>query len=88
VRAVEFVLDRCGLQRAATKPETRQRRQTIPPVPSALGGMVEGLDRGSRATGLSEARDPGPVVAPVASALKATIDSWPYAIVDNGDHAG
>jgi hypothetical protein len=57
VRAVEFVLDRCGLQRAATKPEARQRRQTIPPVPAV-------------------------------SPLKATIESWPYAIVDNGDHAG
>ncbi len=32
----------------------------VPAEPSALGGKVEGLDRGSRATGLSEARDPGP----------------------------
>ena len=31
-----------------------------PAKPSALGGKGEGLDRGSRATGLSEARDPGP----------------------------
>ena len=32
------------------------------PGPSALGGKVEGLDRGSRATGLSEARDPRPTL--------------------------
>ena len=33
------------------------------PGPSALGGLGLGLDRGSRATGPSEARDPGPRVA-------------------------
>lgn len=54
VRAVEFVLQRCGIvEQPVVKPEPRQRRQTIPPVP-----------------------------------LKATIDSWPYALVEKGEHAG
>lgn len=58
VRAIEFVLDRAGLPRTASRTEPRQRRQTVPPVTTG--------------------------VAP----LKATLESWPYAIVDNGDHAG
>jgi hypothetical protein len=55
VRAVEFVLDRCGLAKAVTKPE-RTRRQTLPPVPASV------------------------------SPLKATIESWPHMLVDNGEH--
>src|SRR6187551_3817523 len=36
VRAVEFVLNRCGIQPAATKPDAsaRARNQTLPPVPT------------------------------------------------------
>ena len=62
VRAVEFVLNHCGLQPSLTKPE-RARKQTLPPVPTVT------------------------TVSPLAP-LKATIESWPYAIVDNGDHPG
>ncbi len=54
VRAVEFVLARCGLDLADTKP--RARSQTIPPVPAT------------------------------PDVLKASIESWPYALVDGGDH--
>jgi nicotinamide riboside kinase len=54
VRAVEFVLARCGLGLAETKPRTRA--QTIPPVPAT------------------------------PDVLKASIESWPYALVDGGDH--
>ncbi|MBL0213970.1 MAG: ATP-binding protein [Myxococcales bacterium] len=54
VRAVEFVLARCGLDLADTKP--RSRAQTIPPVPAT------------------------------PDVLKASIESWPYALVDGGDH--
>jgi nicotinamide riboside kinase len=60
VRAVEFVLARCGLSATASEPASpsrpRPRAQTIPPVP----------------------------VAP--DVLKASVESWPYAIVDGGDH--
>ncbi len=63
VRAVEFVLSRCGLAAAAVKP--RSRAQTIPPALAA-----------------SAASAPGPLAAP----LKTTVESWPYALVDSGDH--
>jgi nicotinamide riboside kinase len=60
VRAVEFVLNRCGLAPSVTKSEhkdgnDRTRRQTVPPVASVPG-------------------------------LQTSIDAWPYALVDNGDH--
>jgi len=54
VRAVEFVLSRCGVTMPEVKPRARAR--TIPPVPG------------------------GPDV------LKASIESWPYALVDSVDH--
>ena len=54
VRAVEFVLARCGLGMAEQKP--RSRAQTIPPALST------------------------------PDVLKASIESWPYALVDGGDH--
>jgi hypothetical protein len=55
VRAVEFVLGRCGL--TVPKPAPRQRPHTIP-----------------------AARPP------TTDVLKASIESWPYALVDTGDH--
>jgi predicted ATPase len=55
VRAVEFVLGRCGL--TVPKPVTRP-----PPQP-----ITETL-------------------APGAGVLRATIESWPYALVDTRDH--
>jgi predicted ATPase len=59
VRAVEFVLDRCGLPRTAAKSDvTRPRRQTVPPVPT------------------------------VAPTIKASVESWPYALVDHGEIVG
>ena len=59
VRAVEFVLQRCGIvEQPVAKPEaSRQRRQTVPPVSTV-------------------------------SPLKASVEQWPYALVDNGEHAG
>ncbi len=54
VRAVEFVLSRCGLGIPEAKPRSRAR--TIPPVPAA------------------------------SDILKASIESWPYALVDGADH--
>ena len=58
VRAVEFVLSRCGVAMPEAKP--RMRSRTIPPA----------------------------MVTPAAGAdvLKASIESWPYALVDGGDH--
>src|SRR5690349_16048684 len=57
VRAIEFVLDRSGMPRTVTKPDStgRTRRQTVPPVPA---------------------------VAPI----KASMESWPYALVESSDH--
>jgi predicted ATPase len=57
VRAVDFVLARCGLSPAQTVEPSRARRQTIPPIAAA----------------------PAVVKAP-------TVESWPYALVDSGDH--
>ncbi len=55
VRAVEFVLSRCGLAVPEIKPRTRA--QTIPPMPAT------------------------------PDILKASIESWPYALVEGtGDH--
>ncbi|HEX2690320.1 MAG TPA: hypothetical protein VHN14_27080, partial [Kofleriaceae bacterium] len=54
VRAVEFVLGRCGLP--IPKPATRRPQ----PFPETL--------------------------SPGADVLKASIESWPYALVDAGDH--
>jgi hypothetical protein len=34
VRAVEFVLDKCGLRPQAAEPKPRPRAQTLPPVPA------------------------------------------------------
>lgn len=60
VRAVEFVLARCGVTAAASESapagRPRSRAQTIPPVAAA------------------------------PDVLKASIESWPYALVDGGDH--
>jgi hypothetical protein len=50
VRAVEFVLARCGLDATDTRVATK--------------------------------RAPGPVALPP----KPRVDSWPYALVDGGDH--
>ena len=50
VRAVEFVLARCGFEQPAVRP--RPRSQTVPPVPA-----------------------PEP-------AVRASIESWPYALVE------
>jgi hypothetical protein len=48
VRAVEFVLGRCGLQTPAPPP--RPRAQTVPPV------------------------------------QRTAVESWPYGLIDHGDH--
>jgi hypothetical protein len=55
VRAVEFVLSRCGLALPASAP--RARPQTVPPA-----------------------------IAAAAPLKKTTVESWPYALVDSGDH--
>jgi hypothetical protein len=64
VRAVEFVLARCGLSPVAeaTDPANRRRHrpQTVPPIAA-------------------------PPVKPVPTP-SPTLDAWPYALVDSGDH--
>ena len=62
VRAVEFVLARCGLGNAepVTRSPARARARTIPPVGPA-----------------PEMRDP---------VIRASVESWPYALVENTDH--
>jgi nicotinamide riboside kinase len=57
VRAVEFVLGRCGIELPASKP---RRAQTLPPSIGSPGEVPPGL--------------------------RASIESWPYALVDSGDH--
>ncbi len=65
VRAVEFVLARCGLKAMENKPH-RTRSQTIPPIPSFSQPSLPGVQ---------------PRPAPPTS-----VESWPYALVDSGDH--
>jgi nicotinamide riboside kinase len=62
VRAVEFVLNRCGLQPSVTKSDAsaRVRRQTLPPMPTVT------------------------TVSPLAP-IKATVESWPYALGESSD---
>ncbi len=60
VRAVEFVLARCGLHTVDTnKAPGRARSQTIPPMAG---------------------------VKPPVAGIKTNVESWPYALVDSGDH--
>jgi nicotinamide riboside kinase len=61
VRAVEFVLARCGIQPLESKPIGRPRSQTLPPIP----GVTK------------------PAAPPQ---IKTNVESWPYALVDSGDH--
>ena len=57
VRAVEFVVSRCGLGLTDSEQiKPRSRARTIPPVPAA------------------------------PDVLKASIESWPYALADSADH--
>ena len=66
VRAVEFVLARCGVAMPElAKVPSRVRARTIPPSISAPAA-ADGIG--------------------AAPAVRASIDSWPYAIVDGGDH--
>jgi len=72
VRAVEFVLTRCGFD--ASEPAQvpgRARSRTIPPVPATSGGGA-------------------PIVNPHAPsaepAVRASIDSWPYALAETAGH--
>jgi len=59
VRAVEFVLARCGIELPAHA-QPRPRAQTIPPIIAA---------------------PPAPPAPPAPA-----VGSWPYALVDTGDH--
>ena len=59
---------------------TGPERPEPPKGPSALGGEEEGLDRGSRATGPSEARDPRPTTlgdpTEIAQAAETLVPRW------------
>ena len=65
VRAVEFVLARCGLKAVET-PRPRARGNTIPPIPNLNQQSLPGVT---------------PKPKPPTS-----VESWPYALVDSGDH--
>ena len=65
VRAVEFVLSRCGLSPVEVK-KPRTRSTTIPPIPNIHQPSLPGVT---------------PKLAPPTS-----VESWPYALVDSGDH--
>jgi predicted ATPase len=70
VRAVEFVLTRCGL----AAPATRTGRSPAPAPARAAAGLGRALPATEPPTG------------PTAEALRAGVESWPYALVDRGDH--
>jgi len=63
VRAVEFVLGRCGL--TVPKPAPRLRPHKIPETLAPGAGVLK---------------------ASIGTTIGATIESWPYALVENGDH--
>ncbi|MCX5742929.1 MAG: AAA family ATPase [Proteobacteria bacterium] len=74
VRAVEFVLSRSGLVSQDRREPRRARSQTVPPLP--LAHAAPAVARPTQA-------QPSPVTA---AAAVATLDSWPYGLVGNGDH--
>ena len=72
VRAVEFVLGRCGLAAPGPRPAGRQplhasARPPADPPPAALSIAP-------------------PSIAPPAEVIRAGVQSWPYSLVDHGDH--
>jgi len=88
VRAVEFVLRRCGLEAPAHRPEPRPRpelrlrpeaRPTLPPE------IRPSLPPEIRPSLPPEIRNAPGRAAP-APVLNAGVESWPYALVDHGDH--
>jgi hypothetical protein len=75
VRAVEFVLGRCGL--ALVQP-TAPPRPAMRAQPAPARAPFETPPMPGPATISSAMPSPG--------ARNATIDAWPYALVDGGDH--
>ena len=67
VRAVEFVLARCGLELPARKPVRSPGRPTAQVGPELPANAVAKLDG-------------------TAEALRTGVESWPYALVDRGEH--
>lgn len=95
VRAVEFVLARCGLpiakapaRRSPTAPP-RMASASTPPMMSSMAPSPMASST-SLPTVTSLASPMGaPLTTPVAATAPlagAHIDSWPYALVDHGDH--
>ena len=72
VRAVEFVLSRCGVGEAERpKLPTRTRAQTVPPALAAAPPDVT----------------PAAIVAAAQPATQRPgVEAWPYSLVDRGDH--
>jgi len=64
VRAVEFVLARCGLHPQVEARPGRTRAQTVPPIANVVA----------------------PAAQPPRPGIKTSVESWPYALVDSGDH--
>jgi hypothetical protein len=70
VRAVEFVLARCGL----ALPAARTPGRSPAPAPARAAARVGAdLPAVARLEGTAEALRPG-------------VESWPYALVDHGEH--
>jgi hypothetical protein len=72
VRAVEFVLTRCGLGAMTTATPTATPTPTTTPT-----------------TAVPAPRPRTRTIPPMSSAtdvLKASIDAWPYALVETSDH--
>jgi len=70
VRAVEFVLARCGIEVPATSRDASVRRRTQ----SGAGGSIAELPRATTAVPANKhVREP-------------TLESWPYALVERADH--
>jgi hypothetical protein len=74
VRAVEFVLGRCGL----ALPAARTPGRSPAPAPARSAARI-GPEVPATAAPI------GPT-GPTAEVLRAGVESWPYALVDHGDH--
>ncbi|CAN5914890.1 hypothetical protein BH11MYX2_BH11MYX2_20470 [soil metagenome] len=73
VRAVEFVLARCGITPPKDRPEGRMRSRTIPPT---FAGMPD-------ATPVAAGSGPAPVAS--EANVRPNMDSWPYALADGAE---
>jgi predicted ATPase len=92
VRAVEFVLKHCGLEAPAPRPELRPRpdprprAEARPVLPPDIRPIMPPEIRPAPPPEIRPDMRNAPGRAAPAPVLNAGVESWPYALVDRGDH--